>query len=535
MKISAKLILLISLAFLGCLVVGGVALGQLSVLNSEIRSLSDKTIPGIEQLKTINTRFLTLQLMVNRHALSFDGDEKKTLDGQITQTQQQLTQSLKRYQTLQASTANQSFAETEKLLVSYLSAADEILSLSRKYQNNKAQEQMVALTTQGNRINTLLDQATAENHQQVQQSNQRATATYQRALGQLMLCIALVSIGLVILGGWLFWQIRRGIQSAVATISRLEQSRDFTLRAEISSKDEIAHLLQAFNALIGHLQESFGQFQQGITQVTTISDQLLGAASQVADSASIQQGSSNQMAAAVEEMTVSINHVADQAQGASERSHAAGQQALEGQAVIAQTVSDIHAIAEAVNKAAEELHNLEGQNQTIVSVINVISGVAAQTNLLALNAAIEAARAGELGRGFAVVADEVRNLAARTAAATEEISAMINQVQSLSASAVHRMQEAVHKVAAGVASAGDARQKMNDICSVAGDSEAMVQDISHAIREQGEATDVIAQQVENVAQQANENSRSADSCQKLAHELTAIAHGMDDVLRSYQL
>ena len=82
---------------------------------------------------------------------------------------------------------------------------------------------------------------------------------------------------------------------------------------------------------------------------------------------------------------------------------------------------------------------------------------------------------------------------------------------------------------------GDARQKMNDICSVAGDSEAMVQDISHAIREQGEATDVIAQQVENVAQQANENSRSADSCQKLAHELTAIAHGMDDVLRSYQL
>ena len=114
MKISAKLVLLIGLAVLGGLVVGGVALGQLSVLNTEIRSLSDRTIPGIEQLKTINTRFLGLQLMVNRHALSFDGDEKKALDGQITQTQQQLAQSLKRYQTLQATTANQSFAETEK-------------------------------------------------------------------------------------------------------------------------------------------------------------------------------------------------------------------------------------------------------------------------------------------------------------------------------------------------------------------------------------------------------------------------------------
>ena len=46
MKISAKLILLISLAFIGCLVVGGVALGQLSTLNTEIRTLSDKTING---------------------------------------------------------------------------------------------------------------------------------------------------------------------------------------------------------------------------------------------------------------------------------------------------------------------------------------------------------------------------------------------------------------------------------------------------------------------------------------------------------
>lgn len=66
MKISAKLILLISLAFIGCLVVGGVALGQLSTLNSEISALSDKTIPGIEQLKNINTAFLDLRLLVSR-------------------------------------------------------------------------------------------------------------------------------------------------------------------------------------------------------------------------------------------------------------------------------------------------------------------------------------------------------------------------------------------------------------------------------------------------------------------------------------
>lgn len=535
MKISAKLILLISLAFIGCLVVGGVALGQLSTLNTEIRTLSDKTIPGIEQLKNINTSFLDLRLLVNRHVLSFDGDEKKTLDERINAKQQQLNQSLQKYKSIQGSTPDRTFSDTEKLLLNYLNASNEVLSLSRKYQNSKAQEQMIALTEQGDRITALLDQATANNHQQVLNSNQRTDATYQKALVQLVLCIAVVAVGLVVLGGWLFWQIRRGIKTAVSTISRIEQTRDFTLRAEIASNDEIAHLLQAFNALINRLQENFGQFQHGIEQVTTISDRLLDAASNVADTANVQQTSSSQMAAAVEEMTVSINHVADQALGASERSHEAGQQAAEGQTVIANTVADIHAIAAAVNEAAEELHNLEDQNRTIASVINVISDVAAQTNLLALNAAIEAARAGELGRGFAVVADEVRNLAARTASATQEISHIISNVQNLSASAVQRMQQAVDKVGAGVSSAQDASHKMNDICSVAGDSESLVQDISHAIREQGQATDVIAQQVETVAQQANDNSRSAASCQKLANELTGIAHTMNDVLHSYRL
>ena len=117
MKISAKLILLISLAFIGCLVVGGVALGQLSTLNTEIRTLSDKTIPGIEQLKNINTSFLDLRLLVNRHVLSFDGDEKKTLDERINAKQQQLNQSLQKYKSIQGSTPDRTFSDTEKLLL----------------------------------------------------------------------------------------------------------------------------------------------------------------------------------------------------------------------------------------------------------------------------------------------------------------------------------------------------------------------------------------------------------------------------------
>lgn len=62
-------------------------------------------------------------------------------------------------------------------------------------------------------------------------------------------------------------------------------------------------------------------------------------------------------------------------------------------------------------------------------ILQFVSDVAENSNLLGLNAAIEAARAGDHGRGFAVVADEIRKMAVNSEQAVKDIKRILGNIQ----------------------------------------------------------------------------------------------------------
>jgi methyl-accepting chemotaxis protein len=144
--------------------------------------------------------------------------------------------------------------------------------------------------------------------------------------------------------------------------------------------------------------------------------------------------------------------------------------AEQGTLVIQQAASEMRQISQNIDDSSRIIGQLGERSEQITAIVNTIRSIADQTNLLALNAAIEAARAGDQGRGFAVVADEVRQLAGRTSRSTQEISEMIQVIQTETRQAIVSMDNTRSTAVKGVGLADQAGDAIVQISSGTNDA-----------------------------------------------------------------
>ncbi|MBL8430535.1 MAG: methyl-accepting chemotaxis protein [Dechloromonas sp.] len=348
-------------------------------------------------------------------------------------------------------------------------------------------------------------------------------------------------IGLALIIGLLVAYLGMGTYySVINSVSDFSQGArrlaDGDLTAEFDSigADELHAAGKDFNGMASSFRSLLGGVQGDVRQLNLAAEQLASSTQQISAGTASQSDSASSMAAAVEEMTVGIDHISRNAQDAQLYSRESDEVAARGGQIVQAVVTEIQGIAQTVNESAAAVEALGQQSGQISAIVGTIKDIADQTNLLALNAAIEAARAGESGRGFAVVADEVRKLAERTAKSTHEISEMIAAVQSDTATAVSSMKQGVARVSSGVEQARLAGEAIGQVQEQSRQVLNAVSEITIALREQAAASTEIAQNVEKIAQMAEENNAAASGNAKTSDSLRELAHGLTTAIARFR-
>lgn len=307
-------------------------------------------------------------------------------------------------------------------------------------------------------------------------------------------------------------------------------SGDLTVRAQITD-GEIGIVADFFNAIVENLRDIVTQVKQASSQVND-SVNSDGASILKLSTDSIEQAAQiNLTLASIEEMTNSLQTVAQQATAAAQASQTAEATAQAGGRAMESTVASISQVRQTVADTAKQVKRLGESSQQISKVVELINQIALKTNLLAVNAGIEAARAGEEGRGFAVVAEEVGALATQSTLATKEIEQIIAAIQSETTNVVDAMETSTSQVVEGTRSVEEAKKSLEQILEVSRNVNSAFHLISSETTTQANISEQIKQMMAHVAQVSTETSHASrgvsDSLQATAEITEQLQRSVD--------
>lgn len=288
---------------------------------------------------------------------------------------------------------------------------------------------------------------------------------------------------------------------------------DLTARLPKFGRDEIGSLAESFNSMLDNYRTFVAHIAGNAQHVAAASQQITAAAHEIAVGSQSQSQSAQTINELFRELTIGMETVSKNTEGAADITQQASRIAQQGGAVINSSI-------EGMKRLARQVDVLVNDSDKVGQIIEVIDEIADQTNLLALNAAIEAARAGDQGRGFAVVADEVRKLAERSQEATKEISGIIKVMQDNMKASAKATEETVQY-------SRESGEAFESIIRMVENASVQVSEIAAASEEQTAQTAEILSSVEAIAagseQAAASSQETAASTQmlaKLAEELS---------------
>ncbi len=274
-------------------------------------------------------------------------------------------------------------------------------------------------------------------------------------------------------------------------------------------------------------QRRNAEYKDAVKEMGHSSFELAANAKEVSKSAAYQSNATQSSAAAITEISHSIDDISSRIVAARDAATKSCDLSKQGGSALNEASKEVNTVASLARETEERVSQLEHLMRNVTAMSQVISDIAGQTNLLALNAAIEAARAGEHGRGFAVVADEVRALSARSQGSASEIATNIARVQESMEQVLLSMTKVVEKTEKSMQGVAIADESLTAILTTTDDVFGLIDEIAVAAGQQSVAAREISKHIETVADLANQNSFRAGQAAEIAEHLHRLTHSTE--------
>lgn len=339
------------------------------------------------------------------------------------------------------------------------------------------------------------------------------------------------------------------IQKAADEIAQgnLQEANTIVAQLPIRKKDEIGLLSGSIQRMIQQLSDIIQQLTASSSKIGKSSDELVATTDAlVATNQEIEQnvkavaaGSENQLhstedsARGMEEITMNVQQIAENAFAALDTSQHTLKEAEAGKEAVQRVLNQMNHISTSTEKISQIIEQLVSHSNEIENILMMISEIAEQTNLLALNAAIEAARAGEHGKGFAVVSDEIRKLADESKASTEKIASLIQMINHDTEEAIKAMQAGKAEAEEGSEMVANMQNAFEAILANIARVTAQIKDVSSSTNQITAETEEINSNIDGLADIAKETSDKTNivvaNTTEQIHTMNEIANAANDL------
>ncbi|MBP8286689.1 MAG: MCP four helix bundle domain-containing protein, partial [Rhodoferax sp.] len=478
LKISTRLVAVMTLLS-GLLVsVVAVALLQMQAMRSSTQEITDNWLPSVMLAGNLKASISDLRTLESQHVLNTDEGAMERFAQTMVGTVASIEALRVDYTKLVNNPNEQTLsAALETDWKKYQAQHQELVDMStrrekfpaRKLLEGEAKQTFDALTATVGKIIALNQQGAA-----AAGDSTEAHANQARVVMLIATVVALIIAAAAAV--WLIRSITSPIRTVVALADQIAEG-DLSQTITVDSTNETGQLLAALQRMQTQLVQVVSNVRSGSESVATASAEIAQGNHDLSARTEQQASALEETAASMEELGSTVRQNADNASQANQLAMSASKVAIQGGEVVGQVVETMKGIVDSSRKIAD--------------IISVIDGIAFQTNILALNAAVEAARAGEQGRGFAVVASEVRSLAGRSAEAAKEIKTLIG--------------DSVGRVEQGTALVDKAGTTMTEVVSSIRRVTDIMGEISAASSEQSSGVAQVGEAVTQMDQATQQN------------------------------